>query len=59
VKGIAKNIAAPVRTALIAALVAVVLDGITTYIGIARFHCQEARMVAWSVARAWGRSPRS
>jgi hypothetical protein len=42
---------------LIAALVASVLDGITTYVGITRCHGQEAGMVAWTVARAGGPHP--
>lgn len=40
-----------------AALLANLLDGATTWIGVTRFHGREVGALAWLVVRTWGLAP--
>ncbi len=54
---VAKHPVATLRVAVIAALLANLLDAISTWVGITHYAGREAGVLAWSVVRTWGLVP--
>ena len=48
---------AALRAAVIAALLANLLDAVSTWVGITQYAGREAGVLAWSAVRAWGLVP--